>query len=115
MILPIALVAVIVSALVAVMVVRGRSRGQSSEAVPGDDPAASKKESDEAPDERIEIDYSSATTELANEGDPDNVLPEEVRLDVDVTSHEAKEAAIYNLEDAQEFKVGNGEGEGPEE
>jgi len=35
--------------------------------------------------------------------------------DVEVTSHEAKEAAIYNLEDAQEFKVGNGEGEGPEE
>ena len=117
LILPIALIAVIVAVLVAFMVVRGRSRGKSSEDVPEDDEVEAEEGPDESPREEIILDYSSATTELTIEPVPETVLAEEGGPDVDATSHEVEEAGIINLENAREFKVGNGNGqeEGPEE
>ncbi len=115
LILPLVLIAVIVAVLVAVMVVRGRSRGASADDVPADDRVKSKKETDKAPSEEMVIDYSSVTTELATEPAPESVLSEDLGSDVDAPSHVAEDATIYNLEDAQEFKVGNGEVEDPKE
>ncbi|NOQ53205.1 MAG: hypothetical protein GQ558_01215, partial [Thermoplasmata archaeon] len=118
LLLPIALIAVIVAILVAVMVVRGRSRGKSPpEDVPEDDEVEAEEGPDEAPREEIVIDSSSATTELTIEPVPETVLAEEGGPDVDATSHEVEDAGIINLENAREFRVGNGNGqeEGPEE
>ena len=115
LLLPLVLIAVIVAVLVAVMVVKGRSRRSSAKAVRDDIKEKSKEDPDEAPEEEMVIDYSSATTELATDPVPDTILAEDVGSDVDALSHEAEEAAIYNLEDAQEFKVGNGKIEEPKE